>query len=45
MSFMDMQQWYGHLGIGRKCTWTIISSTGLFDCVMKERDLLWIKQA
>jgi len=34
---MDMQQRYVLLGIGRKCTWTIISSIGSFDIVMKGR--------
>jgi hypothetical protein len=34
---LDMQQRYAHLGMGRKCTWTIISSSGSLDIVMKGR--------
>jgi hypothetical protein len=36
MSFLDIQQQCARLGIGRKCTWTIISSTGSFDIMMEE---------
>lgn len=34
---LDMQKRYAHLGIGRKFTWTIISSSGSLDMVMKGR--------